>query len=373
MRESLHRSALFSGGITGPGPRYCPSIEDKVVRFGARDSHQIFLEPEGADSRLIYPNGISTSLPQDAQQALVRSIPGLERARIVQYGYAIEYDFINPHQLYPSLMTQRLEGLFLAGQINGTTGYEEAAAQGLAAGVNAALHAGGRNPYIFDRTHSYIGVMIDDLIVKGVTEPYRMFTSRAEYRLSLRADNADERLTAIGLTLGIVGLERRRQYEKQKEQLVAARRLLAEWRISAERVREAGCELEGQDQTRSLSYWASLPTVSLQNLTRVCKELKSIDPAHLARLDADAKYSVYIERQAQDVERQRADEALILPSQIDYTALPGLSNEVRAKLIKFRPATVGQASRIEGVTPAALMLLASHARRARRSSEAVHS
>ena len=367
VRESLHRSALYSGGITGPGPRYCPSIEDKIVRFSGRDSHQIFLEPEGADASLIYPNGISTSLPHDAQEALVHSIPGLERAKIVQYGYAIEYDFINPQELQPSLMTRRLQGLFLAGQINGTTGYEEAAAQGLAAGANAALYAGGRNPYIFDRTNSYLGVMIDDLIVKGVTEPYRMFTSRAEYRLTLRADNADERLTASGIYLGLIGSERSRHFTKLQFALAESRRLLDELRISAESVREAGCELEGQDQTRSPSHWARFPSVTLQSLTRVCPELKRIDPQHLARLDADAKYSVYIARQTQDIERQKADEALSLPSEINYATLPGLSNEVRAKLLRFRPATVGQAGRMEGVTPAALMLLAAHARRARRS------
>ena len=367
VRESLYRSALYSGRITGPGPRYCPSIEDKIVRFVTRDSHQVFLEPEGADASLIYPNGISTSLPHDAQYAFVRSIPGLERAKIVQFGYAIEYDFINPQELHPSLMTRRLKGLFLAGQINGTTGYEEAAAQGLAAGVNAALHAGDRDAYTFDRTSSYIGVMIDDLIVKGVTEPYRMFTSRAEYRLSLRADNADERLTPAGLSLGLIGRQRRSHYARQEEALIRARRLLQEARLSAQQVRDAGCEIEGQDQTRSVSYWASLPTVALQDLIRVCPELNVIESTHLARLDADAKYSVYIERQAQDIERQKADEALSLPSELDYAALAGLSNELRAKLMKFRPATVGQASRMEGVTPAALMLLAAHARRARRA------
>jgi tRNA uridine 5-carboxymethylaminomethyl modification enzyme len=371
VREGLSRSALYSGGITGPGPRYCPSIEDKIVRFGGRDSHQIFLEPEGADSDLIYPNGISTSLPHDVQCALVRSIPGLEHAEIAQFGYAIEYDFINPQELHPTLMTRRLEGLFLAGQINGTTGYEEAAAQGMAAGVNAALYIDGKRTHVFDRTSSYVGVMIDDLIVKGVTEPYRMFTSRAEYRLSLRADNADERLTSTGLALGAIGEERRRQYTQMQYSLGEARRILSEIKISAEYVRQAGCALEGQNQTRSLSYWASLPTVSLQDLTRVCPQLRNISPAHIPRLDADAKYSVYTARQTQDIERQRADEELLLPPELDYVSMPGLSNEVRAKLVTFRPATVGQAGRMEGITPAALMLLAAHARRSRRSTRAV--
>ena len=368
VRESLHRSALYSGGITGTGPRYCPSIEDKIVRFGTRESHQIFLEPEGADTHLVYPNGISTSLPPDAQDALVRSIPGLETAKIVQFGYAIEYDFINPQELLATLMTRRLEGLFLAGQINGTTGYEEAAAQGLAAGVNAGLLAGGRDGYIFDRTSSYIGVMIDDLIVKGVTEPYRMFTSRAEYRLSLRADNADERLTPAGIILGAIGPERRNHFAKTQVALTEARRLLRENRLPADMVREAGCEIEGQDQARSLSDWASLPAVTLQKLKRACAAMEVIDSNHLSRLDADAKYSVYIARQAHDIERQKADEALSLPIEIDYSVLPGLSSELRAKLTRFRPATVGQASRLEGVTPAALMLLAAHARRARSTA-----
>jgi len=373
VRESLHRSALYAGGITGPGPRYCPSIEDKIVRFGARDSHQIFLEPEGADTHLIYPNGISTSLPHDAQEALVRSIPGLERGKIVQFGYAIEYDFINPQELHPSLMTRRIEGLFLAGQINGTTGYEEAAAQGLAAGVNAALHAGSRQAYVFDRTNSYIGVMIDDLIIKGVSEPYRMFTSRAEYRLTLRSDNADERLTPAGLSLGLIGSERRSYFAKLQDALADARHKLVEIRLTSNQIREAGCETEGPDQTRSLFEWASLPAVNLEDLRQVCPALFSIDRVNLERLDADAKYSVYVSRQARDIERQKADEALSLPQEIDYAVLPGLSNELRAKLIKFHPATVGHASRIEGVTPAALMLLAAHARRARRSSASIHS
>ena len=372
VRESLHRSALHAGGITGSGPRYCPSIEDKIVRFGDRDSHQIFLEPEGADAALIYPNGISTSLPHDVQDDLVRSIPGLERARIVQYGYAIEYDFINPQELHPTLMTRRLEGLFLAGQINGTTGYEEAAAQGLAAGVNAALHGASRSSHVFERTNSYLGVMIDDLIIKGVTEPYRMFTSRAEYRLSLRADNADERLTPTGLALGLIGDNRRRHFETLRNELFAARQTLSTLRLSADRLRAAGFEVEGQEQARMATAWVSLPAISLERLVEAIDELKAIPAAHLSRLDADAKYSVYLERQSQDIERQRADEALQLPADFDYAALPGLSNELRAKLTKFRPATVGQASRMEGVTPAALMLLAAHARRTRRSRAPVH-
>jgi tRNA uridine 5-carboxymethylaminomethyl modification enzyme len=366
VRASLHRSALFSGSIKGPGPRYCPSIEDKIVRFGDRESHQIFLEPEGVDALLVYPNGISTSLPEDAQRILVKSIPGLEKAEIVQLGYAIEYDFVNPQELTPTLMTRKLKGLFLAGQINGTTGYEEAAAQGLVAGASAANYVRGKEQGLFERTNSYIGVMIDDLIVKGVTEPYRMFTSRAEYRLTLRADNADERLTPAGIALGLVEPERRRQFLALEDSLSCARRLLVDLRLSATTVREAGCAFEGAEQTNSVAFWASHATVHLKDLRSVCPTLKEIEPTHLARLDADAKYSVYIARQSQDIARQKADEALVLPPDIDYQSLAGLSNEMRAKLGGLRPATVGQASRMEGVTPAALMLLAGYVRRARR-------
>ena len=366
VRSSLHRSALFSGSIRGPGPRYCPSIEDKIVRFGDRDSHQIFLEPEGVDAALIYPNGISTSLPEDAQQALVNSIPGLENAKIVQFGYAIEYDFVNPQDLAPTLMTRKLKGLFLAGQINGTTGYEEAAAQGLVAGTCAAAFLCGKEETPFNRTNSYIGVLVDDLIVKGVTEPYRMFTSRAEYRLSLRADNADERLTPAGISLGLVRQERSRRFLALQTDLSNARQLLGQTRLSISKVREAGCEVEGPEISHSAFEWASRATVRLKNLERVCPSLEGINSALLDRLDADAKYSVYLAQQSQDIERQKADESLMIPHDLDYQELSGLSNELSAKLIKLRPATVGQASRMEGVTPAALMLLAAHARKARK-------
>ena len=367
VRESLHRSPVFSGAISGLGPRYCPSIEDKIVRFGDRDSHQIFLEPEGADAELVYPNGISTSLPQDVQQRMLNSIPGLENAQIAQFGYAIEYDFVNPQELTPALMTRKLRGLFLAGQINGTTGYEEAAAQGLVAGAGAANYINGKEDNRFDRTNSYIGVMVDDLIVKGVTEPYRMFTSRAEYRLSLRADNADERLTPMGIDLGLINSERRRQFLELEKALATARRILAQLCLSSAQVREAGCAIEGPEQTNSIAFWASQAAVELKDLRRVCPDLNAINPALWGRLDADAKYRVYIERQSLDIERQKTDEALALPSDMDYRHLPGLSNEMKIKLDGLRPATVGQASRMEGVTPAALMLLAAHARRAKRT------
>ena len=368
VRASLHRSALFSGSITGQGPRYCPSIEDKIIRFGDRDSHQIFLEPEGGEAALIYPNGISTSLPQDAQRVLVNSIPGLEKAEIAQFGYAIEYDFVNPQELTPALMTRSLKGLFLAGQINGTTGYEEAAAQGLAAGASAAHYVSGREKIIFERTNSYIGVMVDDLIVKGVTEPYRMFTSRAEYRLTLRADNADERLTPAGIHVGLVQTERRQLFFALEKSLASARRLISDLHLTAAMVRDAGCLLEGPEQTKSVADWARDAHVQLKALRIVCPELEAIELTHLARLDADAKYSVYVERQSQDIERQKADEALVIPQDLDYRALDGLSSEMKSKLLGLQPATVGQASRMEGMTPAALMLLAAHARRARRTS-----
>jgi tRNA uridine 5-carboxymethylaminomethyl modification enzyme len=367
VRASLHRSALFAGSITGPGPRYCPSIEDKVVRFGDRDSHQIFLEPEGADNKLLYPNGISTSLPADVQQAFVNTIPGLANSRIAQFGYAIEYDYVNPQELEPTLMTRKVEGLFLAGQINGTTGYEEAAAQGLVAGASAAIYVGGGEKILFDRTNSYIGVLVDDLIIKGVTEPYRMFTSRAEYRLSLRADNADERLTPVGVEVGLVGTERACHFRNLQADLFAARKLLAETRLTASDLRGIGCDIEPSNQKRPLYYWASQAFVQLMELCRVCPSLDTINPRLLPRLDADAKYSVYIERQSQDIERQKADESLMIPSDINYQTLSGLSNEMKTKLSSLRPATVGQAGRMEGVTPAALMLLAAHARKARRS------
>lgn len=366
IRASLHRSPVFSGSITGQGPRYCPSIEDKIVRFGDRQSHQVFLEPEGADSGLIYPNGISTALPTDVQQVLVNSMQGLRDAKIVEFGYAIEYDFINPQELTPCLMTKAFKGLFLAGQINGTTGYEEAAAQGLVAGVGAVRYLNCEAQHIFERTNSYIGVMIDDLTIRGVTEPYRMFTSRAEYRLTLRADNADERLTPIGISLGLVNSERRRQHRELQEALSNARRLLDDLKLSTSKVRAAGCPIEGPEQTQSVGAWASNANVLLGDLVSVCPKLTTIPPSLLSRLDADAKYSVYVIRQTQDIKRQKVDEHLSLPREIDYKVLPGLSNELKVKLDSLRPATVGQASRMEGITPAALMLLAAHARRTKR-------